>query len=265
MTSSQPQLRRQAIRRRPWHAIPTWLARGLQGLMLRRQQAQRNRPGVKVLSALGDHPASPERLMNLIRRFIIVACVTSLSACAVMTAPRSGFLSRYTDLTPSSDGSSASIRSDMTVDPMRVAVGDIEWRAAGDDLSEEERRALLSHLRDELVARVRELPAAPDGRPIVLRAAITRVETVSPSLNAVSALLFVVPLDRGGAAVDVEALDQATGKQVAALTLGHFAPLSELKSRFSKLAPAQLALRKAANEFGALLRPASTSANAGGG
>ena len=128
-----------------------------------------------------------------------------------------------------------------------------------------ERRALLDQLSDELVARVRELPAARDGHPVVLRAAITRVETVSPALNAVSALLFVVPLDRGGASVDIEALDPSTGKQVAALTLGYFAPLSEFKSHFSKIAPAQLALRKAAGDFGALLRPVAAVAGADGG
>ena len=93
------------------------------------------------------------------------------------------------------------------------------------------------------------------GRPAVLRAAITRVETVSPALNALSALVLVVPLDRGGASVDIEALDPDTGKQLAALTQGHFAPLSELKAHFSKLAPAQLALRKAAADFGVLMRP----------
>ena len=109
---------------------------------------------------------------------------------------------------------------------------------------------------------MRACAAAPQGRPVVVRAAITRVETVSPALNAVSALLFVVPLDRGGAAVDVEALDPGTGRQLAALTMGYFAPLSELKSHFNKLAPARLALHKAANDFGALLRPAVVSVGA---
>ena len=203
--------------------------------------------------------------MNSIRHFIVVACLVSIGACTtVMPVSRSGFLSSYSELTTSPDGSSASTRTATAIDPTRVTIGDIEWRAAaGADVSEEERRALLNRLSDELVARVRELPTAPDGRPIVLRAAITRVETVSPALNAVSALLFVIPLDRGGASVEVEAIDADTGKQVAGLTLGYFAPLSELKSRFSKLAPARLALSKAASDFGALLkRPAATSASA---
>jgi hypothetical protein len=211
--------------------------------------------------------AFQESPMKSIRHVVAAACLASIGACTtVMTTPRSDFLSSYSGLAPDSDGSTARARSATVIDPARVTIGAIEWRAGADaGLSEEERRVLLNDLGDALVARVRELPAAPEGRPVVLRAAITRVETVSPALNAISAMLFIVPLDRGGASVDVEAIDPGTGKQVAALTLGCFAPLSELKSHFSKLAPAQLALRKAASEFGALLQPAAVSASSGGG
>jgi hypothetical protein len=204
--------------------------------------------------------------MNAIAVIVAVVCAASVSACSgVMTASRSGFLSSYSQLRPGVDGSSASIRSDEVIDPTRVTVGTLEWRAGSSaDVSDEERRALLAELGEELVARLRALPAAPEGRPVVLRAAITRVETVSPALNAASALLFILPLDRGGAAVDVEVLDAGTGRQLAALTLGHYAPLSEFKAHFNKLAPARLALRKAASDFGALLQPAAASAHAEG-
>jgi len=139
-----------------------------------------------------------------------------------------------------------------------VTIAEIEWRtAAGPSVSDEERHLLLRQLSDKLVQGVQRLPAAPKGRPAVLRAAITRVETVSAALNAVSALVLVVPLDRGGASVEIEALDPTTGEQLAALTLGYFAPLSELRSHFSKLAPAELAVSKAASDFGALLHAAN--------
>lgn len=200
--------------------------------------------------------------MNSIRYFIAVACVAIGSACStVMTMPQTDFLSSYAALTPDPDTGSAGSRSAMVIDPARVTIGDIEWRAdAGAGIDEEERRTLLGHLGDDLLERVRTLPQAPLGRPAVLRAAITRVETVSPSLNAVSALLLFAPLDRGGAVVEIEALDSDTGKQLAALRQGYFTPLSQMKVRFSKLAPAQLALSKAATDFGVLLQPA-----AGGG
>jgi len=181
-----------------------------------------------------------------------------LTACStVMPASHSGFLSSYAALSSSPDGS-ALRRSATAIDPTRVTLGEIDWRApVNDRISDEERRLLLRQLGDELMARVQDLPASPQGRPVILRAAITRVETVSPALNVLSALALVVPLDRGGASVDIEAVDAATGEQLAALTLRHVAPVSEFKAHFSKLAPAQLALRKAAAEFGGLLAPPS--------
>jgi len=204
--------------------------------------------------------------VNSIRYFTAIACVAIGSACGtVMTAPQTDFLSSYAALTPGPDRDSASRRWATVIDPTRVTISDIDWRAdAGADIDEEERRTLLRHLRDDLLESVRTLPQAPLGRPAVLRAAITRVETVSPSLNAVSALLLFAPLDRGGAVVEIEALDSDSGEQLAALRLGYFTPLSEMKVRFSKLAPAQLALRKAATDFGVLLQPpAGARRNAG--
>jgi hypothetical protein len=52
---------------------------------------------------------------------------------------------------------------------------------------------LLALLRSELQQRLQALPAQPLGRPAVLRAAITRVETVSPLLNTLSSLVLTIP------------------------------------------------------------------------
>ena len=46
----------------------------------------------------------------------------------------------------------------------------------------------------------------------------------------------------------------------AAPRLGYFTPLSELKARFSKLAPAEIAVRKAAADFVVLLKPSAVVA-----
>jgi hypothetical protein len=199
--------------------------------------------------------------MNRFRHLIAATAVASLAACStVMPTAQSGFLSDYSALAGASDDASASRASADLIDPARVSVDDVAWRVTGSvDLSTEERDALLTQLRSELQRHLRSLPAQPQGRPAVLRAAITRVETVSPALNALSALLLTVPLDRGGAAVEIEAVDPKTGRQLAALTQGYFAPLSELKARFSKLASADIAVRKAAADFVPLLQTASVA------
>lgn len=196
--------------------------------------------------------------MNRFRHLIAATAVASLAACGtVMPTAQSGFLSDYTVLAGAPDEASASRVSADRIDPARVSVDAVAWRVTNSvDISTEEREALLAQLRTELQQRLSALPAQPQGRPAVLRAAITRVETVSPMLNALSALLLTVPLDRGGAAVEIEAVDLQTGRQLAALTQGYFAPVSELKARFKKMAPAGIAVRKAAADFMPLMQSA---------
>lgn len=195
--------------------------------------------------------------MKPIRTFIATATLAALAACStVMPTPQSGFLSDYSALSSGPDASSSRRATTLRIDPSRVTIDAITWRVqARADISNDERDALLAQLRAELQQRVQGLPADPQGRPVVLRAAITQVETVSPALNTVGTLLLIGPLDRGGAALEIEAVDPQTGRQAAALKLGYFAPLSELKARFSKLAPAEIAVRKAAADFVPLLVP----------
>ena len=197
--------------------------------------------------------------MNRFRYLIAATVVASLAACStVLPTAHSGFLSDYTALAGASDEASASRASADRIDPARVTVDAVVWRVTGSaDISTEEREALLALLRSELQQRVQALPAQPQGRPAVLRAAITRVETVSPLLNTLSSLVLTIPLERGGAAMEIEAVDPQTGRQLAALTPGWRAPVTELMVRFSKLAAAEVAIRKAAADFVLLLQPAS--------
>lgn len=202
--------------------------------------------------------------MKSIRFTIVVATLAALSACStVMTTAQSGYLSDYAALVEAPDAASARRASAQAIDPLQVTIAEVVWRVeARTDVSNDERDALLAQLKRELQQGVASLPASPNGQPAQIRAAITRVETVSPALNTVGSLLLIGPLDRGGAAVEVEAVDPRTGRQLAALHLGHFAPLSELKARFSKLAPAEIAVRKAAADFAGLLRTPETAAKA---
>jgi hypothetical protein len=64
-------------------------------------------------------------------------------------------------------------------------------------------------------------------------------------------------LERCGAAVEIEAVDPQTGRQLAALTQGWRALLTELMVRFSKLGAAEVAVRQAAADFALLQQSAS--------
>lgn len=118
---------------------------------------------------------------------------------------------------------------------------------ANTSLTTPEREALVALLRTQLAQGVAKLLQNARGRAAVLRASITRVEVVSPALNTVSTLLLIGPVDRGGAA-----------DQIAALKLGHYVPLSDIKARFARMDSPEIAIRKAAGEFVSLLgNPAS--------
>jgi Protein of unknown function (DUF3313) len=197
--------------------------------------------------------------MNRFHHLIAATAIASLGACStVMPTAQSGFLSDYTALAGGQNAAAASRASVEHIDPARVTVDAVAWRVTGSaDISTEEREAMLALLRSELQQRVQAMPAQPLGRPAVLRAAITRVETVSPLLNTLSSLVLTIPLERGGAAMEIEAVDPHTRRQLAALTPGWRAPVTELMVRFSKLAAAEVAIRKAAADFVLLLQPVS--------
>ena len=184
----------------------------------------------------------------------LVLCV-SLAACGTtMITEKSGFLSSYSGLTAGADEAQAIRRAHSGIDPARVQLGEVIMQAGvGVALSSEERNQLAALLRQQLQQRVQEMPKNPAGQAAVLRAAITKVETVSPGLNTVGTLLLIGPLDRGGAALEIEAVDPVNGAQLAAMKLGHYAPISDLRARFSKLEPTEIAIRKAAKDFVALL------------
>ena len=199
--------------------------------------------------------------MQSVQTIAAIATIVALSACSTaMTTAPSGYLSNDSTLADAPDATSASWAAAQAINPAQVSISDIVWRVdARADISNDERDALLAQLRSKLHQGLQALPPSPQGRPAQIRAAITRVETVSPALNAVSSLLLIVPWDRGGAAVEIEAVDPQTGRQLAALRSGYFAPLSDITARFSKLAPAEIAVRKAAVDFVSLLNPPSNA------
>jgi hypothetical protein len=186
---------------------------------------------------------------------ILLVSVASLSACSTMQATDIGFLKNRSEMTRSQDGSTAYFRSQTSVDPHQVRSLSVEWAMPIDaGISETERTRLISTLQAAISRETEALPKNAEGHPVIIRAVITRVESVSPALNVVTAVLLTVPLDRGGAAVEIEVLDADTRQPLASMAHAHFAPLSEFKARFSALAPAELALNAAAVELAKLLR-----------
>ena len=188
-------------------------------------------------------------------RLIGLLSAMGLTACSSMQATDTGFLKNRSDMATSPDGSTAYYRSQTPVNPHQVRALSVEWAMPGDaGLTPTEKTQLMSTLEAAIAREAGAMPHTVEGRPVVIRAVITRVESVSPVVNVITAVLLTVPLDRGGAAVEIEVLDADTRQPLASMAHAYFAPLSEFRARFSALAPAELALNAAAVELAKLLR-----------
>jgi hypothetical protein len=191
-------------------------------------------------------------------RLSLLVSVTGLAACSTMQATDTGFLKNRSEMTTSKDGSTAYYRSPTPVDPHQVRSISVEWAMPADaTVPEAERTRLISAFEAAIFREATALPKSIGGHPVVIRAVITRVESVSPALNVLTSVFLTVPLDRGGAAVEIQVLDAETLQPLASMAHAYFAPISEFKARFSALAPAELALNAAASELAKLLREKS--------
>ncbi len=199
-----------------------------------------------------------ESLFTFVLRLLLVVSATGLAACSTMQATDTGFLTNRSDMTTSQDGSTATFRSPTPVDPHQVRALSVDWAMpAGAAIPEAERARLIATLEAAISRETEALPQSAGGRPVVIRAVITRVESVSPVLNVLTAVFLTVPLDRGGAAVEIQVLDAETLQPLASMAHAYFAPIAEFRARFSALAPAELALNAAAIELAKLLREKS--------
>ena len=158
-------------------------------------------------------------------------------------------------MTSSKDGSNAYYRAATSVDPHQVRSITVEWAVPVDAaVPGIDRARLISTLEAAIFREVKALPQKIGGHPVIIRAAITRVESVSPALNVLTSVFLTVPLDRGGTAVEIQVLDAETLQPLASMAHAYYVPISEFKARFSAFAPAELALHAAAGELAKLLR-----------
>ena len=152
------------------------------------------------------------------------------------------------------DVTTAGWRSHHPIDPSRSSVGEVTWSTAALDVLTPQERLRLEHTpRGDLEAGLRDLPAQTRGRRVRLNVTVMSIETVSPTLNVASALLLFVPLDRGGATLELIAIDKSDGASVAALRWSAMAPITQFRAQFERIGPAGFVLGDAARSFVRLL------------
>ena len=122
---------------------------------------------------------------------------------------------------------------------------EVVWRVSdAHDINSAEQALLVSKLESALSESIKN-----PNKSIQIRAAITRIEAVSPTLNWISSILLFVPMDHGGAAVELEATDRNSHEVISQLRFANWTPISEFSAHFTRLEPANLALAQAAEEF----------------
>lgn len=195
-----------------------------------------------------------ESLIARVFWLLIQVSMTGLAACSTMQVTDTGFSKNRSEMTTSKDGSTAYYRSPTPVDPHQVRSISVEWATPVEATAPEtERVRLISTLKAAISREAGALPQSVGGHPVVIRAVITQVESVNPALNVLTSIFLTAPLDRGGAAVEVQELDADTLQPIASMAHAYFVPITEFKARFSALAPAELALNAAACALAKLL------------
>ena len=129
-------------------------------------------------------------LIALALRLSLLVSAAGLTACSTMQATDTGFLENRSAMTTSKDGSTAYYRSPTPVDPHQVRAISVEWTMPVDAMvPETERVRLIAALKAAISREAEALPHSVDGRPVVIRAVITRVESVNPALNVLTSVL----------------------------------------------------------------------------
>ncbi|MCI4646530.1 MAG: DUF3313 domain-containing protein [Hyphomonadaceae bacterium] len=159
-------------------------------------------------------------------RLFLLACALTVSACATQPPEtRSGFLTDYDQLKPDPEDQSLlwweSEGFDWT-NYKAVFAEPLSFNLPADSTSgaimEADLQNLSNFFQETLVEQLgtaNRLASAPEAG--VLRASImvTDINVASPALNALSTVLLLVPLDRGGASIEMAFYDGATGELVA--------------------------------------------------
>ena len=135
----------------------------------------------------------------------------------------------------------------LTEPPRTATTGDAEpvsWESGSQgSLTAEEQQEVTTLMRDELASLTRKTDARWH-----LNAVFRRVETVNPWLNWTSTILVIVPVDRGGVAVDFIAQEKSSGKSQT-IQFAEWTPMSDLHAQYSRLGPVTAGVHHAVEQL----------------
>ena len=184
---------------------------------------------------------SPARLL------LVLSLAATLSGCASNGMTRSAFLGNYDALEKTkyenvllfkAPGFEPRHYREIVVEGAQIVTG----TGRIDGLDSEQVRELLDHVNSELRHLQTKSEAPSSSGRIRVRVAITAIETPNRAVNTLTTLL-VGPVTTGGASLEFEAVDEQTGRRVAAAScFEHGNALADFKGSYTLLGHAKAAI-----------------------
>lgn len=178
----------------------------------------------------------------------------TLPGCANVSTPSKTSLTNAEQLSTQPDGTRAWRASEVRLSAFHLPADALQIDTSN-KLDDEQRVALRKAFTQTLVKELQEAGLRQADMPaagvIQVRGTVTSVELASPGLNAVTTLLLLAPLSRGGVSLDFEALEGTS--RIAALSFKGEAGVNNVGSAFSGIGHAVLQTEIAARKFADLL------------
>lgn len=189
--------------------------------------------------------------------FSIVGCVS------VKPPPQSGFLENYTELKQNPDDKSLmwwestefnwSSYTKVMIDPVTIY---LHSDSSGTTIHPDELVKLADELRSAVVDELgQNYPVVSESGPGVLRvqAALTDIKLANVPINVVTTLVALLPLDMGGASIEVKFIDSMTGMTMATGMDQKLGFPTQVRNGFTSLGHARQSFKDWASELRAAL------------
>lgn len=191
--------------------------------------------------------------------FILFSAVVMTQGCATAPTPTGHLDDGIVKLTPDhgdksllwwekSDFDWRSYRK-LMIDPVSIR---IETDNGGGDIDQEKLDAFIKEVLEAFTQRIEPdypVVSVPGNDVLRIRAVVTDIDTAHPAINLATTLAAFVPMDMGGASIEVEFIDSITGERLAAMADRKTGSPLQLKAGFSKFGYAKAAFNEWADEL----------------
>ncbi len=215
---------------------------------------------------------TPASVKSSLRNFLICGAALFIGACTTTQIRPSGFLSTYDNLKPTETGDLSIYRAPgfelSNFSSIRMVPTVIHTPTERlSDLDPQLQQQVIELIDDQIVLRLTQAKVQPGSedkalaanRVLVIRAALTDVQTPNRALNILTSLA-IAPLTAGGASLELEVVQEQSNLVVMAATCTKRASvLKQFFGAFSQLSHAKYAISECVEQIENVLKGAANS------